>query len=333
MVVEAAEKEETMGGRGTWRWQLAALIVAFAAGGAVQAQNVVKIAVGGPPGGLFDIALRLVSERLERELGRPIVIENKPGAGGAVALASVKGAKPDGQTLVMINVAAAANESIIRNRGYELLADFAPIGLYAYPTNILIVTPELPATSVTALVELLKVRGPTNYSSGGVGSPGHLAGEMLKQRTGAPITHVPYKGAPPAVLAVVTGEVAFMFATASAVTGQIKGGKVRALAVTTAERLPQFPDLPTMPQAGLADFNVSDWAGVVAPKGTPAAVRDRLHAAFAATFTDPEIRERLRNATFIPAAPPLAPAAFEAFLRAEIEKWAKVVAAAGIASQ
>jgi tripartite-type tricarboxylate transporter receptor subunit TctC len=322
-----------MSGRGTWRWQLAALIVAFAAWNAAHAQNVVKIAVGGPPGGLFDIALRLVAERLERELGRGFVIDNKPGAGGAVALASVKSAKPDGLTLAMINVAAAANESIIKNRGYDLLADFEPVGLYAYPTNILIVNAELPATSVAALVDLLKARGSTNYSSGGIGSPGHLAGEMFKSRTGVPVTHVPYKGAPPAVLAVATGEVAFMFATASAAIGQVKGGKVRALAVTTAERLPQLPDLPTMPQAGLADFNVSDWAGIVLPAGAPATVRDRLHAAFAAAFTDPDARERLRNATFIPAAPPLDPAQFGAFLRAEIEKWAKVVSAAGISPQ
>jgi tripartite-type tricarboxylate transporter receptor subunit TctC len=261
------------------------------------------------------------------------VIDNKPGAGGAVALASVKSAKPDGLTLAMINVAAAANESIIKNRGYDLLADFEPVGLYAYPTNILIVNAELPATSVAALVDLLKARGSTNYSSGGIGSPGHLAGEMFKARTGVPVTHVPYKGAPPAVLAVATGEVAFMFATASAAIGQVKGGKVRALAVTTTERLPQLPDLPTMPQAGLADFNVSDWAGIVLPAGAPPAVRDRLHAAFAAAFTDPDARERLRNATFIPAAPPLDPAQFGAFLRAEIEKWAKVVSAAGISPQ
>jgi tripartite-type tricarboxylate transporter receptor subunit TctC len=322
-----------MSGGGTWQRRLAALIVAFAAWNAAHAQNVVRITVGGPPGGLFDIALRLVSERLEHELGRPFVIENKPGAGGAVALAAVKSAKADGLTLAMINVAAAANESLIRQRGYDLLADFEPVGLYAYPTNILIVNAGIPANSVTELVAVLKARGATNYSSGGVGSPGHLAGEMFKSRTGVPVTHVPYKGAPPAVLAVATGEVAFMFATASAAIGQIKGGKVRALAVTTAERLPQLPDLPTMPQAGLADFDVSDWTGFVLPKGSPQAVRDRLHAAFAAAFGDLDARERLRNATFIPAAPPLGPADFGVFLRAEVEKWAKVVREAGISPQ
>jgi len=305
---------------------LASFAFALAAAGAAHAQPVVRVVVGGPPGGLFDIALRIISERVGRELGSTMVIENKPGAGNTVALTYVKGAKPDGQTVAMINVAAAANESIIRNRGYDLLADFEPVGMFAYPANILIVNPALQANSVTELVGLLKARGsPRNYSSGGVGSPGHLAGEMFKARAGVPLTHVPYKGAPPAVLAVVTGEVAFMFATASSAIGQVKGKKVRALAVTTAERLPQLPALPTMTEAGLADFNVSDWVGFLLPKGTSTAIRDRLHATLVNAFTDPELRERLRNATFVPAAKPLGPAEFGAFLRAEVDKWAKVV--------
>ena len=196
--------------------------------------------------------------------------------------------------------------------------------MYAYPTNILIVNPGIPANGVTTLIDVLKARGSSNYSSGGVGSPGHLAGEVFKARTGVPATHVPYKGAPPAVLAVVTGEVAFMFATASTAIGQIEAGKVRALAVTTAERLPQLPNVPTMVQAGLTDFSVSDWTGFVLPKGTPTAIRDKLYAALTAAFTDPQAAEHLRKATFLPLAKPLGPAEFGAFLRAEVDKWAKV---------
>ncbi len=304
---------------------LAAAVFALATGPVAQAQNVVKVVVGGPPGGLFDIVLRNVLPQLERELGSTVVIDNKPGAGGAVAIEYVKNAKPDGLTVAMINVAAAANESIIRNKGYNLLTDLEPVGMYVYPSNILIVHPDIKATTVPALVDTLKARGSANYSSGGIGSPGHLSGEMFKARTGVPATHVPYKGAPPAVLAVVTGEVAYMFATASSAIGQVTPGKVRALAVTTHERLPQLPDVPTMVEAGLADFNVSDWAGFVLPKGTPAATRDKLHAALSAAFADPEARERLRKATFVPAAQPLGPAEFGAFLRAEVDKWAKVV--------
>ena len=321
-----------MNGRRTWMGRFAALGFALAVWPAAQAQPqpVVRIVVGGPPGGLFHIVLRNVSERLERELGSTVVIDNKPGAGGAVALALVKDAKPDGLTVGMINVAAAANESIIKNRSYNLLTDFEPVGLYVFPANILIVNPEIPATTVPALIDVLKARGNLSYSSGGVGSPGQLAGEMFKARTGAPATHVPYKGAPPAVLAVVTGEVAYMFATASSAIGQVTPGKVRAVAVTTGERLPQLPDVPTMTEAGLVDFNVSDWAGFVLPKGTPAAVRDKLHAALTAAFADPAAQERLRRATFLPAAKPLGPAEFGPFLRAEVDKWAKVVREAKI---
>jgi tripartite-type tricarboxylate transporter receptor subunit TctC len=267
--------EEAMSARRAWRCLLAALGTAFALWGTAEAQPIVgrpvmQIVVGGPPGGLFDIALRIVSERLGRELDKTVVIENKPGAGTAVALSFVKNAKPDGLTVAMINVSAAANESLIKNRGYDLLADFEPVGLYSYPSNVLIVNPALGADSVESLASILKQRGSAaNYSSGGVGSPGHLAGELFKARVGVPVTHVPYKGAPPAVLAVMTGEVDFMFATASSAIGQITAGKVRALAVTTAERLPQLPNVPTMMQARLTDFSVSDWTGFLLPKGSP----------------------------------------------------------------
>lgn len=314
-----------MDGHRTWRGRLAALGFALAMGPVALAQPAVKIVVGGPPGGLFDIVLRHISAELERGLGSTVVIDNKPGAGGAVALEVVRNAKPDGLTVGMINVAAAANESIIRNKAYNLLADFEPVGMYVYPSNVLIVNPGVPADSVKALVDTLKARGSANYSSGGVGSPGQLSGEMFKTQTGVPVTHVPYKGAPPAVLAVVSGEVAYMFATASSAIGQIAPGKVRALAVTTAERLPQLPDVPTMAEAGFPDMKVSDWAGFVLPKGTPTAVRDKLHAALLAAFTDPAAQDRLRKATFVPVAKPLGPDEFGAFLRAEVEKWAKVV--------
>ena len=313
--------------------RLAVLALAVLAAPPGVAQPALKVVVGGPPGGLFDIVLRNVSERLERELGASVVIDNKPGAGGAVALESVRTAKPDGLTVGMINVAAAANEAIIRNKAYRLLADFEPVGLYVYPSNVLIVNPAVPGDSVNALIETLKSRGSANYSSGGVGSPGQLAGELFKSRTGVPATHGPYKGAPPAVLAVVTGEVAYMFATASSAIGQITSGKVRALAVTTSERLAQLPEVPTMAEAGFGDLNVSDWAGFVVPKGTPAAVRDRLHAGLVAAFADPAAQDRLRKATFVPAAKPLGPADFDAFLRAEVDKWAKVVKDAKISAE
>lgn len=314
---------------------------ALASGGAATAtaqplggQPTLQVIVGGPPGGLFDIALRIVAERLGKELGRTVVIENKPGAGTAVALAYARTAPADGSSVAMINLSATANETLIPKRGYRLLEDFEPIGLYAFPSNVLIVNPGLGARDLPGLIRVLRERGDAaNFSSGGVGSPGHLAGELFKTRTGTRMVHVPYKGAPPAVLAVVTGEVDLMFATASAALGQVAAGKVAALAVTTRERLPQLPGVPSMAEAGLPDFEVSDWLAVIAPKAVPAAVRDGLHAALSAAFADPEAAAKLRQASFLPAAPALGPEALRAFLRAEIDKWAKVVAEAKIPVQ
>jgi tripartite-type tricarboxylate transporter receptor subunit TctC len=161
--------------RHEWLGMFAVLAMALSTAASGQGQPVLKVVVGGPPGGVFDIALRNVSERLEKALGATVVIDNKPGAGGAVAVDFVKNAKPDGWTVAMLNVAAAANESLIKNKGYNLLTDLEPVGMYAYPTNILIVNPGLKATSVPGLVAELKAQGSANYSSGGIGSPGHLA--------------------------------------------------------------------------------------------------------------------------------------------------------------
>ncbi|MBL8382897.1 MAG: hypothetical protein JNM90_07490 [Burkholderiales bacterium] len=304
-----------------------AVLMGIAASAAAQATRIV---VPGPPGGFADITVRLIGERLQKDLGTPVVIEHKPGAGGTVGLDYLRNQRADGLTLGMINLSAAANESIVRRKSFALMSDFESIGQYAWLANILIVHPAQPGASLGAFIAALKARANTNYSSGGVGSPAHLASELFRSRTGVALTHVPYKGAPPAVTAVVAGEVAFMFGTASAAIAQVRGERVRALAVTTSERLRQIPDVPTLAEAGLSDFNITDWVGLVAPRGTPFETRERVHRAFAAAFADPAIRERLREATILPAAAPLGPADFNVFLRAEIDKWAKVVREANI---
>jgi tripartite-type tricarboxylate transporter receptor subunit TctC len=310
------------------RFALAACALCAAAAPHALAQTT-RIVVPGPPGGFADITVRLASERLQQGLGT-VVIEHRPGAGGTVGLEYLRNTAPDGATIGMINLSAAANESIVKGKSFELLRDFEPVGQYAWLANVLIVNASLGADKVAALLDALRKQGQANYSSGGVGSPGHLTGELFRMRTKLALTHVPYKGAPPAVTAVVAGEVALMFATASSAIGQVRGGKLRALAVTTSERLRQLPDVPTLAEAGLGDINVTDWVGLVVPKGTPPEARERIHRAFSAAFADAEVQDKLRNATILPLAKPLGPAEFGAFLRSEIDKWAKVVREAGI---
>lgn len=307
--------------------------VLLLAGTAAAQSPPVKIVVGGPAGGNTDIAARLVSDRLAQILGTAVIIENKPGAGGTIAAEVVRNAKPDGLTIGLVTASNAANETLIPNKSYRLLTDLEPLGLYAWLANVLIVNPEIQGATVNELVTTLKGRAGTHYSSGGIGSPGHLSGETFKLRTGVAMTHVPYKGAPPAVLAVVTGEVALMFATASAALPQIRAGKVRPLAVTSSARVSELPDVPTFAQAGLANFDVQDWVGFVLPKGTPAETRDRLDKAFAEAFADPAVRERLEKNTMLAAPQPLGPQAFGAFLARDVAKWADVIKAAGIKAE
>lgn len=292
-----------------------------------------RIVVGGPGGGNTDIAARLVAEKLAQSLGTTVIVENRPGAGGVVAAEIVKNAKPDGTTIGLVTVSNAANETIMKSKSYSLVNDLEPVGLYAWLANVLIVGPAVRADGVEALVRELREKGPTNYASGGVGSPGHLSGETFRLRTGLALTHVPYKGAPPAVLSVVTGETAFMFATASAALPQIKGGKVRALAVTSAARLSELPDVPTLAEAGMGTIDVRDWVGFVVPKETPQAVREKLHRAFAEAFGDASVRERLQRNTMLAAQPPLDPEGFRRFLADDVAKWAKTVKDAGIPIQ
>jgi len=318
----------------TPRWLATTLaVLGLAAASAALAQAPVRIVVGGPPGGNTDIAARLASEKLAQALGAPVVIENRPGAGGVVAAGFVRNAAPDGTVIGLVTASNAANETLAPGRGYSLTADLEPVGLYVWLANVLIVAPAIPAKSVTELVTVLKARPKNDYASGGVGSPGHLSGETFKLRTGVAMSHIPYKGAPPAVLSVVTGETALMFATASAALPQIKAGKVRALAVTSQARLSVLPDVPTLAEAGLGAIEVQDWVGFVVPKGTPADVRQRLHQAFAAAYADPQVRAKLEENTMLAAQPPLGPEAFGAFLARDVAKWEKTIREAGIKAE
>ena len=294
------------------------------------AQAPIRLIIGGPAGGNSDLAARLASEKLGQAMGTTVVVENRPGAGGGIAVEAVKNAKPDGTVVGVINAINTANETLTRDKSFNLLSDVEPVGLYVWLANVLIVTPAIPAKSVTELVGVLKARPMTDYASGGSGSPGHLSGETFKLRTGAAMTHIPYKGAPPAVLSVITGETSLMFSTASAALPQIKAGKVKALAVTSKSRLAELPDVPTLAEAGFESIDVADWIGFVVPKGTPNDVKQKLHQALSAAYADPAVREKLEKSTMQAAEPPLGPGAFGEFLARDVAKWAKTIQEANI---
>jgi len=293
-------------------------------------QAPLRLIIGGPAGGNSDLAARLASEKLGQAMGTTVVVENRPGAGGGIAVEAVKNAKPDGTVIGVINAINTANETLTRDKGFNLLSDLEPVGLYVWLANVLIVTPAIPAKSVSELVGVLKARPTTDYASGGSGSPGHLSGETFKLRTGVAMTHIPYKGAPPAVLSVITGETSLMFSTASAALPQIKAGKVKALAVTSKSRLAELPDVPTLAEAGFETIDVADWIGFVVPKGTPSDVKQKLHQALSAAYADPAVREKLEKSTMQAAQPPLGPAAFGEFLARDVAKWAKTIEQANI---
>lgn len=297
------------------------------------AQTPLRLVVGGPAGGNADVAARLASDKLGQILGTTVVVENRPGAGGVVGAEYVKNAKPDGTVIGLVTASNAANETLTKTKSYSLVSDLDPVGLYVWLANVLIVTPAISAGSVSELVTVLKARSATDYASGGPGSPGHLSGETFKLRTGVAMNHIPYKGAPPAVLSVMTGETTLMFSTASAALPQIKAGKVKGLAVTSQARLSELPDIPTLAEAGLGTIDVADWVGYVVPKGTPNDVRQKLHDALSAAYADPAVREKLEKNTMQAAQPSLGPAAFGAFLAKDVAKWARTIQDANIKAE
>jgi tripartite-type tricarboxylate transporter receptor subunit TctC len=272
--------------RTTIRIGLAAL--AFAATSALAAwpEKPIKVLIGYAPGGSTDLVARLLAPKLSERLGQPVVIENKPGGAGDFAAEQMLQAPADGYTLLMTTVAVhAINPGLMKQR-FHPLDDFTPVALVGSYPMIMIGSPQTTFKTLNELKELSS-RTPTFYSSSGVGSPGHLAGELLVKGLGANITHVPYKGGSPSVLAIMSGEAQVNFATLPAVVPQIRGGKVRAVGLASKERSPVVPDVPTMAELGLADFDVGTWTGFVGPKGMPADVVQKINAAVSEAVNDP----------------------------------------------
>jgi len=279
-------------------------------------------------GGNTDVVARLIAPHIEKAVGQPVVVENRPGAAGNIAADFVARADADGYTLLMGTVGTQAiNYAIYKDIRFKP-ADFAPITLVASVPNVLAVTASLPVKSVQELIEYGKKNpGKLSFASSGAGSSIHLSGEMFKSRTGVDMVHVPYKGSAAAVTDLVGGQVHLMFDNLPTSLPFIKNGTLRALAVTSAERSTNLPDVPTMAEAGVPNFEAGSWFGVLAPAGTPAPIVNRIDQAIEKAMADPDMQKRVIELGAVPTVK--GPAAFNAFIGTEIEKWKAVVQAAG----
>ena len=288
----------------------------------------IRLVVPFPPGGLIDNMARLVGNRLVQELGQPVVIDNKPGAGGNVGAAEVARAPADGYTLLMASPALTISPAIYKNLPYQP-SQLAPVALLGRVPNVLLVNPASGIGKVQDLVGRAKAKpGQLNYASNGNGTSLHLSAELFKRRSETFITHVPYRGAAAAITALLSGEVDMMFDNLPSAIGQIQAGKLRALAVTTAQRSTALPDVPTLAEAGMDGFNVSAWFGVAAPAGLPAPVATRLADALQKVVQQPEVAAAMQRQGADPAFMDAASAA--AALNADAAQWKQVAAFAKI---
>ena len=289
----------------------------------------IRIVVAFTAGGTTDIIARLVGKKMTEAWGQPVVIDNRPGAGGNLGSALVAKAPPDGYTLLIGSVGPLAiNATLYPNMPYDHLKDFAPICLVAEVPNMLVVHPTVPVHSVQDLVDLARARpGTLNYGSTGNGTTGHLSGELLNEQAKIDLVHVPYRGAT-AVTDLLGGQIQLMFATIPSVIQHVRAGSLRAIAVTSGRRSPALPDIPTVAEAGYPGFEASSWFGFVAPTGTPGPIIRKLHALIADIVRMPDINEQLSSQGADPVGS--TPEEFGQYMQRETEKWAKVVKASGI---
>jgi len=314
----------------SWRWTFA--IAMIGALHPAHAQHYpakpVRLIVPYPPGGGTDTLARVVSQKLSETLGQQVIMDNRPGAGANIGMELAARSAPDGYTLVLATISNAISASLYSKLNYDLVRDFSPVTLLATTPHLLAVHPSLPVWSVKDLIALAKARpGQLVYSSAGSGTPTHLAGELFDHMAGVKMTHVPYKGGGPSVIALVGGEVTASFATMPSVLSHVKSGKLRGVAVTTAQRSASAPDLATVAESGLPGFEMGSWYGLMAPAATPAAIVGQLNAEAIKVLRLPDVKQRLDSAGF--EALTGAPEEYAAYTRAEIDNWAKIVKASG----
>jgi tripartite-type tricarboxylate transporter receptor subunit TctC len=284
----------------------------------------VRFLVPQAPGGGADLLVRTIQNKLQAFFGQPVVVENKPGAGGNIGTAEGARSPPDGHTLVFVNMSTMAiNPHIYKNPGYHV-SDFAPVTNMASVTNLICVNPKVPAQSLGELIALARAKpGDISYATAGNGSENHLMGELLKSMAGFDMLHVPYKGGGPAVIAAVGGEVSAIVADPLSAISHVKSGKLRALAVTSGQRVKSFPDIPTVAEAGVAGYEANGWRGLVLPKGASKEVVAAVHKGVTSALGDPDIAAKLSEQLYQPVGN--SPEEFEQYIRSENEKWSTLI--------
>jgi tripartite-type tricarboxylate transporter receptor subunit TctC len=285
--------------------------------------KVIRLLVPGSAGSGQDVLGRIVAPAMSQTLGQQIIVDNRPGASGTIGAEIASRAAPDGYTVLVINIAHALFAGTARNASYDLNRDFAPVTQLVGSPNLVVVHPSLPVKSVPELVKLARARpGAINYSSAGPGSSTFMAAEIFKSMTGVDIVHVPYNGGGPAVAAVVSGEVSVYFAPFATSLPHVRAGRLRALAVTTAERMPVTPELPTLAETGVRGYEFSNWYGLVVPAKAPAEVIATLNAAAASALKRADVRKSIGELGAIPVGS--SPDAFGAYVRAQSAALAKI---------
>jgi len=317
--------------RSLHRWALGALFACVGTVASAQGypNRTIRLVVPFPAGGTTDILAREVAQKLTEVFGQAVVVDNRPGAAGNIGSDLVAKSAPDGYTLLMGTVGThAINPSLYSKMPYDHVKDFAPVVLVAGVPNVLVVNPALPVNSVSDLIKLAKDKpGQINFASSGSGTSIHLSGELFKTMASVDMTHVPYKGSSPALTDLIGGQVQIMFDNLPSALPQIKGGRLRAIAVTSLKRAPVLPDIPTINESGLPGFEASSWFGVLAPAGTPAPIVARINTEVNKWLQSADAREKLLGQGAEAAGG--SPEQFASHIRAESEKWAKVVKASG----
>jgi tripartite-type tricarboxylate transporter receptor subunit TctC len=307
---------------------LAGLGLALAAGVGMTAPDFptkpVRFIVGFPPGGATDLVARAMQPKLTTSLGKQVVVDNRPGANGVIALDVLARSEPDGHVIGIGHIGGLIVSPTIQKVPYDPYRSFAPVGMLVALQNIIIVHPSVAAKDLKEFIALAKARqGKLNYASSGIGSPGHLAGALLESMTGITMTHVPYKGGGPAITDLIAGHVPAFFAVISTAVPHVKSGKARAIAVTGTRRADALPDVPTIAEAGVRGYAATNWYGLLAPAKTPAPIIDRLNRDVTAALKAPDVVQFLKDQGIDSA--PSSPADFLNFVREEEKKWVPII--------